>query len=502
MESAIADEWREACQYEIDALAKNGTWTLVELPPGRKAVKSKWVFKHKADGRFRARLVAKGFTQTFGIDYDETFSPVARFKSLRLLLALAALEDWEIHQMDVKSAFLNGLLDEEIYMEQPQGFVDPEHPNKVCLLHKAIYGLKQASRAWNLQFHGVLLDLGFKRTDSDAGVYHRQDDGGTLIIILYVDDITILGDNLSSINKLKSALSNRYEMTDLGEIDSYLGVRIKRDRSARRLEIDQSHYALEIVNRFGLSDANPTRTPLPTGAEVHLEKYDGQASPADIKLFQQIIGSLLYVQIGTRPDISFAVSRLAQYASNPSPDHIRLAKYVLRYLKGTSDLKLLYDGGRRNGLYGYSDSSWGDDPDDRHSTASYVFLLADAAISWCSRKQRTAAQSTTEAEYMGIADAGNQAAWYAMFLEELGYDVRDPIPLHGDNKGSIDLALNPVTGRRSKHIPIKYHAIRGYVENELIELIRTPTADMLADGLTKPLAQIKLKAFVSGLGLT
>jgi hypothetical protein len=501
MESALADDWRDACQYEIDALAKNGTWTLVELPSGRKAVKSKWVFKHKSDGRFRARLVAKGFTQIFGIDYDETFSPVARFESLRLLVALAALEDWEIHQMDVKSAFLNGLLDEEIYMEQPQGFIDPDHPHKVCKLNKAIYGLKQASRAWNLQFHGVLLDLGFARTHSDAGVYHRQDDGGMVIIILYVDDITILGDNLKCVNEVKSFLSNRYEMTDLGEIDSYLGVRIKRDRSSKRIEIDQSKYVLEIVNRFGLSDANPARTPLPTGADVYLEKYKGEASSADIKLFQQMIGSLLYVQIGTRPDISFAVSRLAQYASNPSPDHIRLAKYVLRYLKGTSDLKLLYDGGRRNGLYGYSDSSWGDDPDDRHSTAGYVFLMADAAISWCSRKQRTAAQSTTEAEYMGLADAGNQAAWYAMFLEELGYDVRDPIPLHGDNKGSVDLALNPVTGRRSKHIPIRYHAIRGYVEHEQIELIRTPTEEMLADGLTKPLAQTKLKPFVSGLGL-
>ena len=501
MRSTLAEEWRAACQYEIDALAKNCTWTLVDLPAGRKAVRSKWVFKRKIDLRYRARLVAKGFTQIFGLDYDETFSPVARFESLRLLLALAALEDWEIHQMDVKSAFLNGLLDEEIYMEQPEGFVDPDHPNKVCLLNKAIYGLKQASRAWNLQFHGVLLDLGFARTHSDAGVYHRQDDEGTIIIILYVDDITILGDSLDNIKKIKSALSSRYEMTDLGEIDSYLGVNIKRDRSTKRLEIDQSRYVLEIINRFGLSDANPARTPLPSGAEDHLKKYDGQASAADIKLYQQIIGSLLYVQIGTRPDISFAVSRLAQYASNPSAQHINLAKYVLRYLKGTSDLKLVYLGALGNGLFGYSDSSWGDDPDDRHSTAGYVYLLADAAISWTSRKQKTAAQSTTEAEYMALADAGNQAAWYRMFLEELGYDVRDPIPLHEDNKGAVDLALNPVTGRKSKHIPIKYHAIRGYVEHEQVVLIRTPTIDMLADGLTKPFAQTKLSHFVPGLGL-
>ena len=177
MRSESADEWRKACRYEIDALAKNGTWVLVYLPLGRKAVKSKWVFQRKLDLSHHTWVIAKGFTQVFGIDYDETFSPVAQFESLRLLLALAALEDWEIHQMDVKSAFLNGLLDEEIYMEQPEGFVNPDHPDKVCLLKKAIYRLKQASHAWNLQFHGVLLKLGFTRTRSDAGVYHREDDG-------------------------------------------------------------------------------------------------------------------------------------------------------------------------------------------------------------------------------------------------------------------------------------------------------------------------------------
>jgi len=228
MESALANDWKEACQYEIDALAKNGTWTLVELPLGRKAVKSKWVFKHKADGRFRARLVAKGFTQIHGIDYDETFSPVARFESLRLLLALAALEDWEIHQMDVKSAFLNGLLDEEIYMEQPQGFINPDHPHKVCLLQKAIYGLKQASRTWNQQFHGVLIELGFERTYSNAGVYvhHQHMGGGLLIVVLYVDNITIMGSSLEDVKQLKQKLSLRYEMSDFGEIQSYLGMHI------------------------------------------------------------------------------------------------------------------------------------------------------------------------------------------------------------------------------------------------------------------------------------
>jgi hypothetical protein len=504
MRGADAEEWAEACQYEMDALSKNDTWELVELPAGRKAIKSKWVFKLKIDGRYRARVVAKGFTQIPDIDYDETFSPVARFESLRLLLALAALENWEIHQMDVKSAFLNGVLNEEIYMEQPQGFIAAGQENKVCRLKKAIYGLKQASRAWNQQFHGVLIELGFERTYSDAGVYvrHQHTGGGLLIVVLYVDDITIMGSSLEDVKQLKQKLSLRYEMSDFGEIQSYLGMRIRRDRSQRRIEVDQSGYIKSILDRFGMADANPHPTPLPTGADVHLVKYTAQAKQADIKHYQSLIGSLLYVQIGTRPDISFAVSRLAQYAANPSPQHLRLATYVLSYLLGTVDKCLRYDGANGIGLHGYSDSSLGDQTDDRHSTSGYVYLLMNGAISWSSRKQKTAAQNTTEAEYMAMTDAANQAAWYWSFLSELGYSVDDPIPIHGDNKGAIDLALNPVTGRRSKHIDIKHHAIRGYIEKEHVSLIRTPTEEMVADGFTKSLSRVLLHRFNSGMGLS
>jgi len=503
MRSPDSDEWSKACQYEIDALDKNGTWELVDLPSGRKTVKSKWVFKLKADGRFRARLVAKGFTQIPGIDFDETFSPIAHFESLRLLLALAALEDWEIHQMDVKLAFLNGVLEEEIYMEQPQGFITTGQETKVCCLRKAIYGLKQASRAWNLQFHGVLVGLGFKRTHSDAGVYvcHQQEGDGPLIVILYVDDITILGASLEAVKRLKANLAKRYEMSDLGEIESYLGVHITRDRPNRCLQIDQAGYMCDVIDRFGMADANPNKTPLPAGADVLLVKYDGEASSSDVKHYQSLIGSLLYVQIGTRPDISFAVSRLAQYSANPSPQHLRLAQYVLSYLLGTVDACLSYDGVNGDGLHGYSDSSMGDHTDDRHSTSGYVFLLGNGAISWSSRKQRTIAQSTSEAEYMAMTDVANQAVWYRSFLAELGYTMDNPIPLHGNNKGAIDLALNPVTGRRSKHIDIKHHVIREYLEKGEISLMHTPTAEMVANGFTKSLLCALLQHFNSDMGL-
>jgi hypothetical protein len=504
MESENASDWMDACAYEIDALAKNGTWDLVDLPPGRKAVKSKWVFKLKTDGRYRARLVAKGFTQIPGIDFDETFSPVARFESLRLLLALAALEDWEIHQLDVKSAFLNGVLDEEIYMEQPQGFIIEGEESKVCRLHKAIYGLKQASRAWNLQFHGVLLELGFTRTYSDAGIYvyeHKDKDIGPIFIILYVDDITMMGASLDIIKQLKIELAKRYEITDLGEIKSYLGMRITRDRSRRHIEIDQSDYLKGVLNRFNMADANSHPTPLPAGAETFLIKYEETATAPEIKHYQSLIGSLLYVQIGTRPDISFAVSRLAQYATNPSPQHLRLAQYVLSYLRGTIETCVRYDGADGDGLHGYTDSSLGDQTDDRYSTSGYVFILANGAISWASRKQKTIAQNTTEAEYMALADAANQAAWYRSILGELGYSVDNPIPIHCDNKGAVDLALNPVTGRRSKHIDIKHHVIRDYQDKGAISLIRTPTAEMVADGFTKSLSRVLLHRFNVDMGL-
>ena len=290
-------------------------------------------------------------------------------------------------------------------------------------------------------------------------------------------------------------------MTNLGKIASYLGINIICDRSLKRLEIDQSHYLTEIISRFGLSDTNPVPTPLPTGASEHLQKYDGEASKADIKLYQQMIKSLLYAQLGMHPDISFAVSRLTQYTSNPSPHHIQLAKYVLCYLKGTRDLKLVYDGARGNGLYSHSDSSWADNLDDRRSTSGYVYLLADAAISWCSRKQKTVTQSSTEAEYMQLADAGNQAMWYCMFLEELGYKVADLIPILEDNQSTVNLAEKLMTRCHSKHILLKYHVICDYIDNEQVNIICTPSEEVLADDLTKPFARIKLEDFISGLGL-
>ena len=254
----------------------------------------------------------------------------------------------------------------------------------MCRLKKALYGLKQASRTWNLQFHGVLTGLGFTWTHADAGVYvhHQHGEEGIQIVILYVDDITLLGISLENIKHTKDLLSARYDMSDMGEIQSYLGIRIVRDWAEWCIQIDQSGYIADVLTRFGMADANSHNTLLPSGADVHLVKYNGQASSSDIKHYQSLIRSLLYIQIGTRPDVAFAVSRLAQYAANPSPQHLKLAQYVLSYLAGTKDMCIRYNGATSEGLHGYSDSSLGDQMDDRHSTSGYIFLLADGAISW------------------------------------------------------------------------------------------------------------------------
>jgi len=269
-------------------------------------------------------------------------------------------------------------------MEQPQGFITTGKETQVCHLKKAICGLKQASHTWNSNIHAALTELGFKQTVADAGIYimHQQEEDGPLYIILYIDDITILGASLEAVKELKVNLAKCYEISDLEEIESYLGICITRDQQSKHLTIDQSGYIKDVLVHFGMVDANPYNTPLLAGVDVHLVKYDSQASVSDIKYYQGLIGSLLYVQIGTCPDISFAVSCLVQYAANPSPNHLCLAQYVLSHLVGTIDACLCYDGATGEGLYGYTDSSLADQADDCHSTSSYMFLLVNGAISW------------------------------------------------------------------------------------------------------------------------
>ena len=317
-----------------------GTWRLVSLPHDKRPIKCRWRYVIKADGRFKARLVAKGFTQVQGIDYKETFSPVLRYKSIRYILAPVALLDWEIKAMDVKTAFLYRELKEEIYMEQPQGFVVKGQEKKVCKLVKSIYRLKHAGRVWyELMADTLRRKMGFERIYSDARVYVLCRQGGNqtkIILILYVDDLLLMGNNLSMINRIKKKLGKAYHMKDLGATQSYLGIRITRDRAHRCIWIDQEAYIDSAITRFHLMNANDTKTPLPTG--IHLTKSETPSSMNLRTKYQQLIGTLLYAALGTRPDIAFAVTQLSRFNSDPTEEHLRYAKYVLRYLKGTKSL--------------------------------------------------------------------------------------------------------------------------------------------------------------------
>ncbi|KAL7284388.1 hypothetical protein ACG7TL_001678, partial [Trametes sanguinea] len=454
MNSPDKDKWRVAEKAEYDSLMENKTWVLVPRPKDRQVVANRWVYDIKHDGQYKARLVAKGFTQVWGEDYHETFSPVARFESIGYLLAHAALEDWDIESMDVKTAFLNGDLEEEIYMEQPEGWVVRGKENYVCLLKKAIYGLKQASRQWNLKIHKSLLDLGFTRTYSNAGVYVYRRQGGekVTIVVLYVDDLLLLGDDRQHIKQVKDALKKQYKMTDLGAVKRFLGLRISRDRTIRRIDIDQEEYIQSVIERFEMADCKPSRTPLPAGAVLESSEQPEPASDSFRQRYQSLIGSLLYAALGTRPDIDFAVNRLSKYNANPSDAHWHYAKYVLRYLQGTKHFRLRYDGASNDGLLVYSDSDWGEDRDNRRLRGS----------------KRSAPNSGTTCL---------------------------------DNQGSIFLGVNPVVERRTKHIDIRHHYIREQIELGKVEVFFVATKDQLADPLTKNVSFSLVEWFRKGVGL-
>ncbi|KAG8927105.1 hypothetical protein FRC01_008017 [Tulasnella sp. 417] len=519
-----ADAWSEAARAEYESLLKNNTWDLVDLPERRKALKGKWVFKlkHDPDGnpiKYKARFCVKGYEQVPGLDFTETFAPVARYESIRTLLAMATLKDWHVHQMDVKTAFLNGDIEEEIYIEQPEGFKSGN--NKVCKLNKALYGLKQAPRQWNKKIHQALIDLGFSCSKADTGIYiyQRQDEGEKepMFIILYVDDVTLIAQNLTLLKSIKKKLANKFEMTDLGEISQYLGIRITRDRKNKNMWLDQHKFIKDVLERFGMTNCKSVKTPFETN--LKLFKSEEEVNPTRRELYMSIVGSLQYLANGTRPDIAYATNKLAQFSVNPSEEHITTAKHVLRYLKGTQDLRLTYRanpevkayskaiGFKETGteqesqIEGFSDSDWAGDPNDSKSTTGYVYILAEGATAWKSTKQTSTALSSVEAEYMASCETAKHAAWLKKLYNDLDYHL-PPIPIHIDNQGALALQDNPVFHQRSKHIKVKYHYVREAIQEEVITTHYIPTTDQSADILTKPLGSILHYKHLLNLGLT
>ena len=505
VEEALASpehkKWKEAMNKEIESLKANKVYDLVELPSNKKTVGCKWVFKRKinADGsieRYKARLVAQGFSQKAGEDYDETFCPVVRFESVRSIIALAAQHDLMLHQMDVTSAFLNGDLQEEIYLSQPKGFEVEDH-NLVCKLNKSLYGLKQAPRCWNTALDSQLRKMGFIQSMSDPCLYTTSE-GELFIIAVYVDDIILAGKEASKMNEVKQALSTKFEIKDMGELHYFLGVSVHRNLDNHSMWIGQPTYTASIIEKYGMKDAKAIATPVNTSIKLVKAKEGDEL--ADMALYQSAVGSLQYLATMTRPDISFAVSNVGKFSSQPTKEHWIAVKRIIRYLKGTQDYGLLYKRDSTDVFVGYSDSDFGGDSDDRRSTSGYIFQIGGAGISWRSKKQTSVALSTAEAEYVALSHATQEAVWLRQLTSDLGCNTTQPTVIYEDNQAAICMAKNPTS--KSKHIEIKYHYVREKVQDGIVEINYCKTEEMIADIMTKGLGKEKFLKLREMAGIT
>ncbi|GJR93543.1 retrovirus-related pol polyprotein from transposon TNT 1-94 [Tanacetum coccineum] len=459
---------------EMVSLRKNKTWELVDHPVRQKLVSCKWLFKIKEgiEGvekpTYKARLVARGFTQMTGIDYNEVFSPVVRHISIWVILALTACKDYELEQLDVKTAFLHKNLKEVIYMRQPPGY---EQGNKVCLLKKFLYGLKQSPRQWYKRFDEYMLSNGFKRSSYESCVYYRSYALGEYIyLLLYIDDILIACKSKDKIGFTKSLLKKEFDMKELGEAKKILGMEIVRDRSRKILRVSQSGYISKILNNFRIDNGKSVKMPL--GGHFKLSLKDCLVSDCDVERMIKVpyanaVGSLMYLMVCTRPDIAYAISVVSRYLANP-------------------------DRGNHVDVTGFVDSDYAKDPNKGRSITGYAFLLQGCVVSWKVMLQHVVALSTTKAEYMAHTEAVKESIWLRGLLEELGVEL-NTVAVNCDNQGAIHLSRNHVFHERTKHINVRYHFIREVLEVKTVKVLKVGTKHNAVDALTKVVHVLKLQ---------
>ncbi|KAJ4723126.1 Retrovirus-related Pol polyprotein from transposon TNT 1-94 [Melia azedarach] len=481
-------QWLAAMGDEIESLHKNQTWELTNRPRDRKIVTCKWVYKKKegetsVEGiKYKARVVARGFTQREGVDYNEIFSPVVRHTSIRVLLAIVAHQDLELEQLDVKTAFLHGELEEEIYMTQPDGFQVPGKEDYVCKLKKSLYGLKQSPRQWYKRFDSDMIEIGYTRSPYDCCVYYSKATNGSLIyLVLYVDDMLIAAENKSDVQKLKDILSVEFEMKDLGAARKILGMEIYRDRSKKKLFLSQKGYIQKILSRFGMSTAKPIDTP--SAANAHLSVAFAPKSVEEKEYMSRVpyasaVGSLMFM-------------------GEPGKEYWQAVKRIFRYLKGTFDVGLIYRGDTQCLVTGFLDSDYAGDVDSRRSMTGYVFTLGSSVVSWKATLQPTVTLSTTEAEYMALTEVAKEGIWLKGLVSDLGLH-HDQAIVYYDSLSAICLAKDQVHHERTKHIDVRYHFLRS---EKRIKVNKMGTADNPADMFTKPVSHSKFQHFLDLLNV-
>ncbi|GJY76657.1 retrovirus-related pol polyprotein from transposon TNT 1-94 [Tanacetum coccineum] len=474
-------------------LHTNAMWYNVFL------IKLKWIYKVKIDEsggvlKNKARLVAQGFRQEDGIDFEESFAPVARIEAIHIFVANAAHKNMMIFQMDVKMAFLNGKLKEEVYISQPEGFVDQDNPSHVYKLKKALYGLKQAPRAWYDMLSSFLISQQFSKGVVDPTLFTRHAGNDILLVQIYVDDIIFASTNTAMCDEFANQMTSKFKMSMMGQMSFFLGLQISQ--SPRGIFINQSKYASEIVKKYGLNTTDSVDTPM---IETKKLDEDLQGKPVDATLYRGMIGSLMYLT-ASRPDLNYVVCLCARYQAKPTEKHLQAVKRIFRYLNGTINMGLWYSKDTDMSLTAYADADHAGCQDTRRSTSGSAQFLGDKLVSWSSKKQKSTAISSTEAEYIALSGCCSQILWMRSQLTDYGFQF-NKIPLYCDNKSAIALCCNNVQHSRAKHIDIRYHFIKEQVENGIVELYFVRTEYQLADIFTKPLPRERFNFLIDKLGM-
>ena len=517
-----ADKWYHAAAEEVQSLIENGTFRVRERLSTDKPIGARWVLrvKRKADGsieRYKGRVVAKGYSQRPGFDYTETFAPTAKWAALRTIFATAALRDMEIESVDISSAFLNGDLDEDITMDVFEGLRDmrpdlfrkgsPKHDSGWVLeLNKVLYGLKQSPRMWHQKLHSAMTEMGFKLVECDNSIWVFLKAKTRLIVPVYVDDITIVGESKSEVNWVKNELQKRFKLRDLGPVSFLLGVHVTRDRSRKLLSLSQRQAIVDMLHKFDMQDCKPVNTPLDPGSKLSIAdcpQTEEDAALMRSKPYAEAVGTLMYIAIATRPDIAYAVGVLSRFSSNPGVAHWKAVHHLFRYMQATKDLKLTYapDPSQTSLFTTYCDADFAGNIDNKKSTSGYVVKIGTGAVSWSSRLQSFNTLSTTESEYVSAVAAGQEILWLRNLFMELGFTVDAGLPLCIDNQSALSVAKNPEHHGRMKHLDLRFYWLRGTVQSGVITLRYVPTEEMPADVMTKALARIKVAEMRELLGL-